>query len=157
MEYPPPPPVPSDVDPATLAAYPLEELAGAQQAELMAAIKALGDGGDFPEARVQELTQAHERAALPERDMLLKYTIPQLNIIGCGVFGAGPGMASSDITGVLSASNKPDTVDALITLHELRLARDHARAQARFEAASAAAAHYQDELAAYELPARGWG
>ena len=82
MEYPPPPPVPSDVDPATLAAYPLEELAGAQQAELMAAIKALGDGGDFPEARVQELTQAHERAALPERDMLLKYTIPQLNIIG---------------------------------------------------------------------------
>ena len=35
MEYPPPPPVPSDVDPATLAAYPLEELAGAQQAELM--------------------------------------------------------------------------------------------------------------------------
>ena len=67
MEYPPPPPVPSDVDPATLAAYPLEELAGAQQAELMAAIKALGDGGDFPEARVQELTQAHERAALPER------------------------------------------------------------------------------------------
>ena len=64
MQYPPPPPVPSDVDPATLAAYPLEELAGAQQAELMAAIKALGDSGDFPEARVQELTQAHERAAL---------------------------------------------------------------------------------------------
>ena len=153
MEYPPPPPVPSDVDPATLAAHPLEELAGAQQAELMAAIKALGDGGDFPEARVQELTQAHERAALPERDtchMLLKYTIPQLNIIGCGVFGAGPGMASGDITGVLSASNKPDTVDALITLHELRLARDHARAQARFEAASEAAAQYQDELAAYD-------
>ena len=117
MEYPPPPPVPSDVDPATLAAYPLEELAGAQQAELRAAIKALGDGGDFPEARVQELTQAHERAALPERAMLLKYTIPQLNIIGCGVFGAGPGMASGDITGVRSASNKPDTVDALITLH----------------------------------------
>ena len=27
MQYPPPPPVPSDVDPATLAAYPLEELA----------------------------------------------------------------------------------------------------------------------------------
>ena len=94
MEYPPPPPVPSDVDPATLAAFPLEYIAGEQQAELMAAIKALGDGGDFPEARVQELTQAHERAALPERDMLLKYTIPQLNIIGCGVFGAGPGMAS---------------------------------------------------------------
>ena len=65
MQYPPPPPVPSDVDPATLAAYPLEELAGAQQAELMAAIKALGDSGDFPEARVEELTQAHERAALP--------------------------------------------------------------------------------------------
>ena len=35
MQYPPPPPVPSDVDPATLAAYPLEELAGAQQAELL--------------------------------------------------------------------------------------------------------------------------
>ena len=80
MEYPPPPPVPSDVDPAvdpaTLAAYPLEELAGAQQAELMAAIKALGDGGDFPEARVQELTQAHERAALPEREHALEVHHP---------------------------------------------------------------------------------
>ena len=41
MEYPPPPPVPSDVDPATLAALPLEIIAGGQQAELMAAIKAL--------------------------------------------------------------------------------------------------------------------
>ena len=51
MEYPPPPPVPSDVDPATLAAFPLEYIAGEQQAELMAAIKALGDRGDFPEAR----------------------------------------------------------------------------------------------------------
>ena len=77
MQYPPPPPVPSDVDPATLAALPLEFIAGEQQAELMAAIKALGDSGDFPEARVEELTQAHERAALPEREMLLKYTIPQ--------------------------------------------------------------------------------
>ena len=74
MQYPPPPPVPSDVDPATLAALPLEFIAGEQQAELMAAIKALGDGGDFPEARVQELTQAHERAALPEREMLLRYS-----------------------------------------------------------------------------------
>ena len=91
MQYPPPPPVPSDVDPATLAAYPLEELAGAQQAELMAAIKALGDSGDFPEARVQELTQAHERAALPEREMLLKYTIPQL---------AGP--ATTSVEGVVA-------------------------------------------------------
>ena len=142
MEYPPSPPAPSDVDPATLAAFPLEYIAGEQQAELMAAIKALGDSGDFPEARVEELTQAHERAALPEREMLLKYTIPQLNLVGCGVFGAGPGMTAGDIAGVLSASNKPDTVDALITLHELRLARDHARAQARFEAASAAAAQY---------------
>ena len=71
MQYPPPPPVPSDVDPATLAALPLEFIAGEQQAELMAAIKALGDSGDFPEARVEELTQAHERAALPEREMLL--------------------------------------------------------------------------------------
>ena len=60
MQYPPPPPVPSDVDPATLAALPLEIIAGGQQAELMAAIKALGDSGDFPEARVQELTQAHD-------------------------------------------------------------------------------------------------
>ena len=90
MQYPPPPPVPSDVDPATLAALPLEFIAGEQQAELMAAIKALGDSGDFPEARVEELTQAHERAALPEREMLLKYTIPQLNLVGCGVFGVGP-------------------------------------------------------------------
>ena len=38
MEYPPPPPVPSDVDPATLAAFPLEYIAGEKQAELMAAI-----------------------------------------------------------------------------------------------------------------------
>ena len=79
MEYPPPPPVPSDVDPATLAAFPLEYIAGEQQAELMAAIKVLGDDGEFPEARVQELTQAHERAALPERDMLLKYKISELS------------------------------------------------------------------------------
>ena len=50
MEYPPPPPVPSDVDPATLAAFPLEYIAGEQQAELMAAIKVLGDDGEFPEA-----------------------------------------------------------------------------------------------------------
>ena len=34
MQYPPPPPVPSDVDPATLAAFPLEYIAGEQQAEL---------------------------------------------------------------------------------------------------------------------------
>ena len=123
MEYPPPPPVPSDVDPATLAAFPLEYIAGEQQAELMAAIKVLGDDGEFPEARVQELTQAHERAALPERDMLLKYKISELHIVGCGVFGAGGGLTSKDIAGVLSASNKPATVDALIALHELRLAR----------------------------------
>ena len=32
MQYPPPPPVPSDVDPATLAALPLEIIAGEQQA-----------------------------------------------------------------------------------------------------------------------------
>ena len=31
MQYPPPPPVPSDVDPATLAALPLEIIAGEQQ------------------------------------------------------------------------------------------------------------------------------
>ena len=31
MQYPPPPPVPSDVDPATLAALPLEFIAGEQQ------------------------------------------------------------------------------------------------------------------------------
>ena len=71
------------MDPATLAALPLEFIAGEQQAELMAAIKVLGDDGEFPEARVQELTQAHERAALPERDMLLKYKISELHIIGC--------------------------------------------------------------------------
>ena len=83
MQYPPPPPVPSDVDPATLAAFPLEYIAGEQQAELMAAIKVLGDDGEFPEARVQELTQAHEYAArtrppFRSASMLLKYTIPQL-------------------------------------------------------------------------------
>ena len=31
MQYPPPPPVPSDVDPATLAALPLEFIAGEQE------------------------------------------------------------------------------------------------------------------------------
>ena len=30
MQYPPPPPAPSDVDPATLAALPLEIIAGEQ-------------------------------------------------------------------------------------------------------------------------------
>ena len=42
MQYPPPPPVPSDVDPATLAALPLEFIAGEQQAELASSFTRCG-------------------------------------------------------------------------------------------------------------------
>ena len=38
MQYPPPPPVPSDVDPATLAALPLETITRAYRATRVAEI-----------------------------------------------------------------------------------------------------------------------